>query len=48
MTTNLDSAYYVVSATQNNFTDKPITSNKNTTKAFLASAEEKYFRNILL
>ena len=41
MTTNLDSAYYVVSATSNSFTYKEITSNKNTTKAFLVSAEDK-------
>ena len=41
MTTNLDSAYYVVSATSSSFTYKEITSNKNTTKAFLVSAEDK-------
>ena len=41
-TTNLKSVYYVVSATQNNFTYKQITSNKNTTEALLASAEDDY------
>ena len=48
-TTNLSSVYYVVSATQNSFTYKPITSNKNTTEAVLARAEDDngtsyYFR----
>ncbi len=41
-TTNLDSVYYVVSATQNSFTYKEITSNKNTTEALLASVEDDY------
>ena len=41
-TTNLDSVYYVVSATQNSFTYKEITSNKNTTEALLASTEDDY------
>ena len=41
-TTNLDSVYYVVSATQNSFTYKKITSNKNATEALLASAEDDY------
>ena len=41
-TTNLDSVYYVVSATQDSFTYKEITSNKNTTEALLASTEDDY------
>ena len=41
-TTNLSSVYYVVSATQNSFTYKKITSNKNTTEAELASTEDDY------
>ena len=41
-TTDLDSVYYVVSATQNSFTYKQITSNKNTTEAILASTEDDY------
>ena len=41
-TTNLSSVYYVVSATQNSFTYKQITSNKNTTEALLASTEDDY------
>ena len=41
-TTDLDSVYYVVSATQNSFTYKTIYSNKNTTEALLASAEDDY------
>ena len=41
-TTNLSSVYYVVSATQNSFTYKEITSNKNTTEAELASTEDDY------
>ena len=41
-TTNLDSVYYVVSATQDSFTYKQITSNKNTTEALLASTEDDY------
>ena len=41
-TTDLDSVYYVVSATQNSFTYKQITSNKNTTEALLASTEDDY------
>ena len=41
-TTNLSSVYYVVSATQNSFTYKEITSNKNTTEAELVSTEDDY------
>ena len=41
-TTNLDSVYYVVSATQDSFTYKQITSNKNTTEVLLASTEDDY------
>ena len=41
-TTNLNSVYYVVSATQKSFTYKQITSNKNTTEALLASTEDDY------
>ena len=41
-TTNLSSVYYVVSATQESFTYKKITSNKNTTEALLASTEDDY------
>ena len=41
-TTDLDSVYYVVSATQNSFTYKQISSNKNTTEALLASTEDDY------
>ena len=41
-TTNLNSVYYVVSATQNSFIYKQITSNKNTTEALLASTEDDY------
>ena len=41
-TTDLDCVYYVVSATQNSFTYKQITSNKNTTEALLASTEDDY------
>ena len=41
-TTNLSSVYYVVSATQDSFTYKTISSNKNTTEALLASAEDDY------
>ena len=41
-TTNLSSVYYVVSATRNSFTYKEISSNKNTTEALLASAEDDY------
>ena len=41
-TTNLDSVYYVVSATPSSFTYKQITSNKNTTEALLASTEDDY------
>ena len=41
-TTNLDSVYYVVSATQNSLTYKTISSNKNTTEALLASTEDDY------
>ena len=41
-TTNLSPVYYVVRATQNSFTYKYITSNKNMTEALLASAEDDY------
>ena len=41
-TTNLPSVYYVVSATQDSFTYKTISSNKNTTEALLASTEDDY------
>ena len=41
-TTNLSGVYYVVSATQNSYVYKEITSNKNTTEAELASAEDDY------
>ena len=41
-TTNLSAVYYVVSATQDSFTYKQITSNKNTTEAVLASTEDDY------
>ena len=41
-TTNLDSVYYVVSATSSSYTYKQITSNKNTTEALLASTEDDY------
>ena len=41
-TTNLDSIYYVVSATSSSFTYKELTSNKNTTEALLASTEDDY------
>ena len=41
-TTNLSSIYYVVSATQESFTYKEITSNKNTTEALLASTKDDY------
>ena len=41
-TTNLSNVYYVVSATQNSFTYKQITSNKNTTEALLASTSDDY------
>ena len=41
-TTNLDSVYYVVSATSSSFTYKKLTSNKNITEALLASAEDDY------
>ena len=41
-TTNLKSVYYVVSATSSSFTYKTISSNKNTTEALLASAEDDY------
>ena len=41
-TTNLSSVYYVVSATQESFTYKQITSNKNTTEALLASTVDDY------
>ena len=41
-TTDLKAVYYVVSATQESFTYKQITSNKNTTEALLASTEDDY------
>ena len=41
-TTNLKAVYYVVSATQESFTYKQITSNKNTTETLLASTEDDY------
>ena len=41
-TTNLSYVFYVVSATQNSYTLKLIYSNKNTTEALLASAEDDY------
>ena len=41
-TTNLYSVYYVVSATQESFTYKQITSNKNTTEALLTSTVDDY------
>ncbi len=41
-TTNLFSVYYVVSATQNSFTYKKLSSNKNTIEAELASTEDDY------
>ena len=41
-TTNLDSVYYVVSATSSSFTYKILDSNKNTTEALLSSAEDDY------
>ena len=41
-TTDLDGVYYVVSATSSSFTYKIIGSNKNTTEALLASAEDDY------
>ena len=41
-TTNLWAVYYVVSATSSSFTYKQIFSNKNTTEALFASAEDDY------
>ena len=41
-TTNLSGVYYVVSATSSSYAYKQITSNKNTTEALLASAEDDY------
>mgnify|MGYP007000690249 CR=1 FL=1 len=41
-TTNLSSVYYVVSATSSSFTYKILGSNKNTTEALFASAEDDY------
>ena len=41
-TTNLSGVYYVVSATQNSFVYKQLSSNKNTIEAELASAEDDY------
>ena len=39
---DLDSVYYVVSASQDNFVYQQITSNKNTTEALLATTEDDY------
>ena len=41
-TTDLDKVYYVVSATQNGFTYKQITSIKNVSEAIVASTEDDY------
>ncbi len=41
-TTDLDCVYYVVSATQNSFTYKQITSAKNVSEAIVASTEDDY------
>ena len=41
-TTNLYNIYYVVSATTDSFTYKPLGSNKNVTEALLASTEDDY------
>ena len=41
-TTNLSSVYYVVSATQNSFTYKQISTVKNVSEALLASTEDDY------
>ena len=41
-TTDLDCVYYVVSATQNSFTYKQITSVKNVSEAIVASTEDDY------
>ena len=41
-TTNLSAVYYIVSATEDKFTYKELFSNKNTTEALLASAEDDY------
>ena len=41
-TTNLSSVFYVVSATQDSFTYKALSSTKNTTEALLASTEDDY------
>ena len=41
-TTNLSSVYYVVSATQDSFKYKVLSSNKNITKSLLASTEDDY------
>ena len=41
-TTDLKSVYYVVSATQDSFTYKTLSSTKNTTEALLASTEDDY------
>ena len=41
-TTNLSSVYYIVSATQDGYSYKELTSNKNTTEAILAGAEDDY------
>ena len=41
-TTNLSSVYYVVSATQDSYTYKILSSTRNTTEALLASTEDDY------
>ena len=41
-TTDLDTIYYVVSATSSGFTYKPLSSTKNITEALLASTEDDY------
>ena len=41
-TTDLTDVYYIVSATQNNFTYKVLSSTKNTTEALLASTPDDY------
>ena len=41
-TTELNSVYYIVSATSSSFTYKVVSSNKNTTEALLASTEDDY------
>ena len=41
-TTNLRSIYYIVGATSDSITYKPLSSNRNTTEAVLASTEDDY------